>query len=142
MCRQVTLDIDMARFSEAYRTMSGDEAKQVLVMLVCGGHATSSHSSGLRNVGINPAAPTAVVNPAEVNERIAAAAEDFLEKLGEVRPSDVLDGLADKPKPGAKKRARQSFTALLGVIYGFRKDVVWSKPLNLVGSSEHVSPSP
>lgn len=141
MCRQVTLEIDMARFSEAFRTMSGDEAKQVLVMLVCGGHASDSHSGCLRDVGVNPAETQGKGRSAETNARIAASAEDFLERVGQARPSDILDGLADRPRPGSKARARREVTSLLGAIYGLRKDVAWSKPLKLVPSGGQPAPA-
>lgn len=136
MCRQVVLDVDLKRFSEAFRTMSGDEAKQVLVMLACGGHSVSSHSGCLRDVGINPASGDRRPTSAEVNAKIAASAEDFLECIGQTRPGDVMEGLADRPKPGSKARARQGFTALLGAIYKLRKEVVWAKPLDLLPSAE------
>lgn len=143
MRRTVTIEIDQKAFSEAYRGMTGNEAKELLVMLAFGGHSVSAHSACLRDVGIRPAPepsdPAAL--QARTDGRIARAAEEFLSEVSGMLPSEVLDGLADRPRPGCKKRAREAFTRLLKSIHGLRTAAETARPLALV-PSEKSSPRP
>jgi len=136
MRRTVALEIDQEAFSAAFRTLSGQDAKDLLVMLAFGGHSVDAHSACLCDIGIRQAPPSA--DPAafqrEADANVARAAEAFLAEASAAKPSMVLDGLADRPRPGAKQKARDSFTRLLRSLHRLRTTVEFSKPLQLVGS--------
>lgn len=137
MRRTVMLEIDTASFSRAFKGLSGDEAKEVLVMLVCGGHAVASHSTCLVDVGIKPAPPSESPSSqrADSDGKIARAAREFMTALGPFRHSDVLAALEDRPRPGCKARAREAMKLLLGAVYDLRKGIEYSEPFRLVGST-------
>ena len=63
-------------------------------------------------------------------ERVLAAAETFLTAVSPW-PSRVLDGLADRPRPGAKATAREAYRESLTQIHDLREVVEGSRPLYL-----------
>ena len=138
MRRTVTLQIDATAFSKAFPSMTGEAAKETLVMLVCGGHAVRSHSACLSAVGIYPAERPSDPDVAEsrLNAAVARAADGFIDAVALIRPSDILGALADRPKPGAKARARQTLMALLGAVHDLRKGVFYARPLELAASGD------
>lgn len=136
MRRTVTIEIDSDRFSKAFRTMTGDQAREMLVMLACGGHAVSSHSACLSEIGVTAVRQSdPCAEQACVDAKVARAAKDFLAAVGPVMPSVLFNGLADRPKPGSKQKARETFRSLLGAIYELRKGIEFAQPLRLVPSS-------
>ena len=68
---------------------------------------------------------------------VTFAVEKFLREMSRF-PSEVLDGLADRPKPGQKALARKAYVELLKQICELRKIVEMSRPLNLTTSSAQV----
>jgi hypothetical protein len=67
--------------------------------------------------------------------KVTLAAEQMLRDLSH-RPSEVGDGLAPRPRPGAKVKAQKAFRDMLGSIHVLRKTVQGTRPWTIVGSGE------
>lgn len=64
------------------------------------------------------------------------AAEQLI-SLSSADAKDLLDGLADRPRPGAKVRARAALTAHLKDMGEFRKTVSGLKYVEITGSDHN-----
>lgn len=138
MRRTVTLEIDTSKFDQAFRGMTGEAARDLLVMLVCGGHSVTSHSLCLTEAGIRTvsAPQDSGTADAHANANISRAAEEFLEDYGQVGAQDLLAALADKPKPGAKARGRAALSSMLSAVHALKKSVEYGRPLALACTAE------
>lgn len=67
--------------------------------------------------------------------KVTEATEQFLRTVSST-PSDVLNGLADRPKPGQKAKAREAYVTLLQQIHALRRVVEGSRPLRLTTGTE------
>lgn len=82
---------------------------------------------------MSPKSDTGVDREAERNREVTAAAEAFLEALRGIN-RQISEGLADRPRPGAKAQARDAHRALLHEIHRLRMVVELTKPVRIVAS--------
>jgi hypothetical protein len=69
-------------------------------------------------------------------QRLIALTETVLQECRALQyPSAILNGLADRPKPGQKALARKAFTELLANLHTLRLEIERAKPLQIVASN-------